>query len=230
MTIILLGLFYRDRSINSLLTLGKDNNVALTQSFANTLWQEFAPFLTDTRSLSDLELKNHPKTALLNDAVSKQMRGLSVAKVKIYDLEGRTVFSTDPSQIGQDKSQSGGFIAAKSGKVSTQLDHRDSFGAITGNLDRVKVLSSYLPIYNRDNSQIQGVFELYNDVTPLVESIQKNQINMVLGTTVLFFMLYWGLFAVIKRADSIIDEQKTALLKSQKEYKQKADAEALAAE
>ena len=229
-TIVLLSLFYRNRSLAYLLTLGEENNVSLTQSFVNTLWQEFAPFLTNTKSFDELELKRHPQTVLLNDAVTRQMRGLSVAKVKIYDLEGRTVFSTDPNQIGQDKSQSEGFRAAKSGKISTQLDHRDSFYSITGNIYDTKLLSSYLPIYNRDNSQVQGVFELYNDVTPLVESIQQNQINMVLGTTVLFLILYWGLFAVIKRADLIIDEQKTALFKSQKEYKQKADAEAMTAE
>lgn len=230
LTIVLLSWFYYDRSINHLVTMGEKNNVALTQSFANTLWRTFASFLTKTATLDNLELKNHAQTVLLNDAVTQQMQGLSVAKVKIYDLQGRTVFSTDPSQIGQDQSQSVGFQAAIAGQVSTQLNHQDNFRSITGTIYNSKFLSSYIPIYNRDRSQVQGVFELYNDVTPLIKNAQRNQINMVLGTTAVLASLYLGLFVILKKADTIIEEQKATLLKSQEEHKHRAKIEALAAE
>src|SRR3990167_9458507 len=46
----LLGTFYRRIAVGNLLEHGESNNVALTQSLANDLWVDFAPFVT---SVSD---------------------------------------------------------------------------------------------------------------------------------------------------------------------------------
>jgi hypothetical protein len=43
---VLLGLFYGQVARNNLINLGEQNNVALTQAFSNSIWPEFAPFLT----------------------------------------------------------------------------------------------------------------------------------------------------------------------------------------
>ena len=229
-TIALLVTFYRYESLKYLQVLGEKSNVALAQSFSNSLWQEFSPFLTDTKSLDTAELLNHPQTALLEKAVERQMQGLSVAKVKIYDLTGKTVFSTDMSQTGTDKSKSKSFLAAKSGRVATRMDHRDSFKAISGNLKQVNLISSYVPIYNQSNvRKVEGVLELYSDVTPLTKKIEKNERRIVLATSLIFALLYSILFAIVKRANKIINTQKVDLLESQAQYRQEAEQKALTA-
>ncbi len=43
------------------------------------------------------------------------MRDSEAIKVKVYNLEGLTVFSSDPKQIGEDKRTNPGFIAALPG-------------------------------------------------------------------------------------------------------------------
>ncbi len=230
-TIAFLGIFYRYESFKYLRVLGEENNVALAQSFSNSLWQEFSPFLTNTESFNTAELLDHPQTALLEKAVERQTQGLSVAKVKIYDLTGRTVFSTDTRQTGADKSQSTGFLAAKSGRVVTQMDHRDSFKAISGNLRQVHLISSYVPIYSQSAArQVEGVLELYSDVTPLTKQIEKNQSRVILTTSLIFALLYLILFAIVKRANKIINTQKVDLLKSQTRYRQEAELKTLTAE
>ena len=229
-TTAFLGIFYRYHSFNYLSILGEESNVALAQSFSNSLCSEFNPFLTDTKSLDAKQLRNHPQTALLQQAVNRQMNGLSVAKVNIYDLSGRTVFSTDKTQIGRDKSKSEGFLAARLGRVATQID-RQHIEAISSNLNHANIISSYVPIYSSDRTvEIKGVFELYSDVTPLTERIKENQTDIILGTTLIFSVLYLILFAIVKRADRTIDTQNQALQESQAEYKQQAKEKAIAAE
>ena len=227
---IALSVFYQSQSRKELVILGEENNIALARAFSNSLWQEFSSFLTDTESLDAAQITDHPQTALLDEAVRRQMQGLSVVKVKVYDLTGKTVFSTDKTQIGQDKGKSKAFLGARGGQVLTQLDHRDSFQAVSGDLNNIDLISSYIPIYSQDGTEeVEGVFEIYNDVTPLIEELEANRRNILLGTSLCFLLLYLTLFSIVKRAKDVIDEQHQALLESQEKYKQQAHSEAQAA-
>ncbi len=98
--IVLLAVFYQRTATRGLTELEESANVALTQVFANTLWPRFAPFVTTASSLSVEELRSHPVIQELHQAVLEQMNGLPVVKVKVYNLNALTVFSTDASQIG----------------------------------------------------------------------------------------------------------------------------------
>ena len=222
---IVLSIFYQSQSRKELIVLSEKNNIALARSFANSLRREFS-FLTDSDSFDTAEVSDRPQTASIQKVVRKQMQGLSVVKVKIYDLTGKTVFSTDETQIGQDKSESKAFLAAKSGQVVTQLDHRDSFQAVSTNLTNIDLISSYIPIYSPDGTEIESVFEIYSDVTPLIKRIKTNRKNIFLGTSLCFSLLYLILFLIVKRAKDVIDAQNIALLESKEKYKQQAQSEA----
>ena len=223
---IALSMFYQSQSRKELIILSERNNIALARSFSNSLGQKLDSFLANTESFDAAQINSYPQTALLDEAVRQQMEGLSVVKVKVYNLTGKTVFSTDKTQIGQDKSKSTGFLAAKSGQVVTQLDHRDSFQAVSRNLNNIHLISSYIPIYSQDSTEIESVFEIYDDVTPLIEQLETNRKNIVFGTSLCFFLLYLILFSIVKRAKNVIDAQHLALLESQEKYKQQAQSEA----
>ena len=90
-------------AIDDLITVGERNNVALTQTFANSLWTDFQPFVASATGMSGDELRADPETARLQEAVLALMDNLSVIKVKVYDLEGLTVFSTEAEQMGDEK-------------------------------------------------------------------------------------------------------------------------------
>lgn len=209
----LLGAFYRQVAVNNLVDLGESKNVALTQVFANSLWPEFAPFVAMASEMSGDELRAYSETARLRQAVLEQIDGLSVLKIKVYDLEGLTVFSTEAAQIGQDKSDNAGYLAARSGQVATELTHRDTFSAFEGEIEDRDVISSYVPIQmNGQRGRIEGVFEVYDDVTPLLESINRTQTNIVLGVTLILASLYSALFFIVRRADSTIKQQHVDLI------------------
>lgn len=218
---ILSGVLYRYIVINNLVEISESKNVALTQAFSNSLWTEFAPFVASAGELSPEALKNHSQIPQLRQAVLAQMERLSVVKVKVYNLNGLTVFSTEPGQIGEDKSNNGGFIAASQGQVASELTHRDTFSAFEGIVEDRDVFSSYVPIRpDGANGPVEAVFEVYDDVTPLVQRIDRTQTNIVAGAALIFAGLYALLFFIVKRADTIIHRQYNELKQGQQALRQ----------
>ena len=206
----LLGMFYRRVATGNLIELGENNNVALTQSLANSLWPEFAPFVASISAESALNadrLRARPEIASLRKAVLAQTRGLLAVKIKIYNLAGLTVFSTEESQIGEDKSNNAGFLSARSGKVASELTHRNTFSAFEQTIENRDLISSYIPIRPSDGAPIEGVFELYYDVTPFLQAIRHTQRIVVVGVIVALGLLYGVLFLIVRRADRIIKRQ-----------------------
>ena len=201
---IILAQFYRQTAIDNLITLRESNNIALTQVFANSIWPEFESFVNQASELTVEEIRNHPETARLLDVIQMDLEGLSVVKVKIYDMEALTVFSTEAAQIGDDKSDNAGYQMAATGGVATELTHRDTFSAFEQTIEDRDVISSYIPIQR--NGSIEGVFEVYDDVTPLLQRIEGTQRTIVVGVTLILAVLYLFLFAIVRRGHWIISE------------------------
>ena len=99
LAIVLLGGLCHEFAVRDLHEMGERHNVALTRAFANVVWPRYGDFLSRTADLDAEALRTHPRIAQLNADVRSHMRGTSVAKVKIYDLAGRTVYSSDARQI-----------------------------------------------------------------------------------------------------------------------------------
>ena len=54
---------------------------------------------------------------------------------------------------------------------------------------------------------MEGVFEVYDDVTPLLEMISTAQRNIAIGVTLILVLLYGILFLLVRRADNLIQQQ-----------------------
>lgn len=217
-----LVMFYRQIAVNELIEIGESKNAAITQSFSNLIWPQFKSFLSSASDLSPDAIRAHPETARLRKAILEQTKGLSLIKIKIYNLKGITVFSSQENQIGENKSENAGFVAALNGGLASELTHRDTFSAFEGEIEDRDVISSYVPIHHT-NSGVEGVFEVYDDVTPLFENISIAQMNIAIGVALILALLYITLFLIVKQADSLIKqqfiEQQQAEEEIQKAYK-----------
>lgn len=173
----------------------------------------------------------------LNAKVFDSMKKTTVFKIKVFDLRGITVYSSEPAQMGEDKSTNAGWIgAAIDGKPTSELTFRDKFSAFEGMVEKRDLISSYLPVLAPGSNKIVGVFEVYSDVTPFLDQIKatstqirktsddyqsnieavaaENQLKVeAAGLTKLLIVLgllavlFAALYAIVRRADGILIEQ-----------------------
>ncbi|NGZ05954.1 MAG: PAS domain S-box protein [Magnetococcales bacterium] len=206
----LLGWLFFKMQIDSLLHLGEKQNVALTRAFSNTLWPLLQGFLREVDRLGKDELQVHSLLVSLDYTVRHLVTDIDVVKVKLYDPRGMTVYSSQPSQIGQDQVQNPGLQAALRGQVSSELVFRNRFVTFDGVLEDRNLISSYIPLY-KDN-RVVGVFELYYDVTATIDMINRTlwQVSILIGGA--FMLLYGGLFVIVSRAQRFIEAQRNTLL------------------
>jgi diguanylate cyclase (GGDEF)-like protein len=179
--VVVLSLLYRGLVVESLVQSETDANVAFTKTFAKAIWPKHSSFVLRARSLPQETLAQRPEIEAIGDALRPLASGLNVVKVKIYDLHGLTVFSTDPTQIGEDKSTNPGFRRARDGYAASEITYRDRFDAWEGQLSQRNLIASYVPIHMHDAEPVEGVFEVYRDVTELVERMRRDERRIIAG-------------------------------------------------
>lgn len=176
-------------------------HVNLTRVFADVLWDsDFAPFVARVQSLpidrcralpasaaagtAQSEARNAcfaelgeriralPGFAALDERAYALLRSSSVFKIKVFDLRGVTVYSSDHSQIGGDASDNQGWRSAVAGRAASELTHRDRFSTFEGVVENRDLLSSYVPVRAPGSNAIVGVFEIYSDATDLLAQLE----------------------------------------------------------
>jgi len=153
-------------------------------------------------------------------------------------------------QMGEDKSTNAGWKgAALEGKPKSELTHRDTFSAFEGVVENRDLIGSYQPVMTPGTDQIVGVFEVYSDVTPFlaqikqsadktrktasenqakVESVATRNQQLVEASSnhgliivlVMLTILFASLYAIVRRADRIIDSQEQEREQSQQQLAQ----------
>lgn len=191
-------------SLDSLLKVQNEANIDLTRAFSNSIWKKYVNFFDRSSSISIKEIIEQPEIFELEKDLKRQMKGVRVVKIKIYNKNGLTVFSTDPSQIGEDKSKNPGFISAKNGEVINKITFRDKFNAFDMMIEDRNLLASYIPIHYGPKNDIVAVFELYSDITTLLNEIDDAELKNVALGSFLMIILYAFLLIYVRRADLVI--------------------------
>lgn len=218
LTTILLAVLHHRIEREQLLTIGESNHVALAQSFANSLLPPFRQLALTARQTELASLPSHPDFAAMRRGVLEAMRNTSVVKVKLYDLNGRTIFSTEAAQVGKDYSTNEGFLAARDGKRASELTHRDRFSAFDREIVDRDVLSSYVAL-QASGLPIEGVLEVYSDVTEWVTHTDQQAKVVTIAVIISLCLLYTVLHVIVQRADKILRTQYEQQKKSEEEIR-----------
>jgi signal transduction histidine kinase len=200
----LLSVLFAFIATNELVASAERNNIAVTGLFQGALLRTAPRFanglIAELGSPGGLEAMRAQVVAL--------MSGSPVVKVKIYDARGLTAFSTEPGQIGEDKSDDEGVVSALAGKVASELTYRDTYSSFESTVEHADLLSSYIPLrLGAPGGKTNGVFEIYSDVSGNVALITRAQILLTSGVVVVFALVYGGLVWVVSRSDSTIHRQ-----------------------
>ena len=201
------------------------------------------------------KIKAFPEFQALDAKVFDSMKKSTVFKIKVFDLRGITVYSSEHGQMGEDKLNNAGWKgAAVDGKPTSELTHRDKFSAFEGVVENRDLISSYLPVLAPGTQNIVGVFEVYSDVTPFLEQIKKTSAQIqkaakdnqdqveqsardnqdkvesastlqLLALLALLALLFGALYVIVRRADKLIKEQEKS---REQAHQQLAQAEKMA--
>ena len=245
----------------NLIAVHQVGHVNLARVFANVLWaSDLAPFVERVQQLpveqcraiveSDAaarracfaelgaRIRALPGFAAIDAKAHATMRETTVFKIKVFDWRGIVVYSSEHAQIGDDARANRGWISAAAGKAASELTHRDRFSAFEGVVENRDLISSYLPV-RMPGSRQPGVFEIYSDVTPLLEQIRldaarSEAVNrahrerleraaadsqrevegdsnrFLLIIGALLVLLYLSLLVLVRYAQSILDRQAAA--------------------
>lgn len=149
-------------------------NTTVTKLFVNEVY----PRLSESLALEGAGKRGEPLAGealeTTDHIIRKFMFGTDVMKVKIYAMNGMTVYSTERGQIGQDKRDNPEFQSAAQGIPGSQITHRGKFSAIDGDVFDKDLVASYIPIRNQA-SMIIGVAEIYTDRTPVLEKSTRGE-------------------------------------------------------
>ena len=225
--VIALSFLYRQLVFESLIEGETRSNVAVTQLFANSIWPNHAEFISRASEVPARELASRREIRRIDDDLRSMMKGLGVVKVKIYDAKGLTVFSTDPRQIGEDKSANPGYLTARGGTPASDITYRDRFDAWEGVISSRNIIATYVPVRAADGAQVAAVMEVYSDVTPLVEKMERSQLNIlgiVLGSLLAIYAVILGITLRYRR---LIGEKEAQRLAQEERIRHQAYHDAL---
>ena len=171
---LVLTAVYRNNALDSLVDAVEKENVTMSRAFANAIWTRFADYVTLNAPRDKDALKARPETTEIHDIAKGLVAGLSVVKIKIYRLDGLTVYSSDFSDIGADESHNPDSTkTAAKGTPANKFGFRKTFMGINGPLKDRYIIESYLPILGKSGA-VEGVFELYSDATARVVAVTND--------------------------------------------------------
>ncbi|MFN0044415.1 MAG: sensor histidine kinase [Alphaproteobacteria bacterium] len=193
---------FRYMELHGLEKLSERNNVSVTQVFTNYAADEIRSLLAADADEPDGELLasavegTRRKVALLTS-------GSTLAKVVIYDLTGRVVYSTDADMIGRRKTGNAGLDLARAGEVRSKSVWKDKINTLDGEISSRDVIETYTPVRGhqvkayRVVSPVIGVVEVYDDVTDMLHIIEQHSLQFLLVVSAIMLPVYAGLIAIV---------------------------------
>jgi diguanylate cyclase (GGDEF)-like protein len=220
--VVALSWLYRQLVADTLVATETRANAEMTRMFANSIWPTYSGFVKQAGSIPRDRLAGRAELRLLDRDLRKLMKGLDVVKVKIYDLDGLTVFSSDPRQIGEDKSNNPGFLGARSGEAKSEVTFRDRFDAWEGTLSDRNIIATYVPVRATDEAPVEAVMEVYSDVTRMVDRMNASQGRVLLEVVLAMSVFYLIGFVILRRYERVLRAQETQRLADEERIRYQA--------
>lgn len=173
--------------------------------------------------------------AQLDTRLQRALQHSSLAKIRIHDLQGTTVYSTDRAQVGEDSSGLSGWQRAVGGLPASARQRQEPSDTPQQSNPR-DVIASHVPLIDPRTNRTLAVFEVQSDVTSPLHRVQQTlegirqtaadqQTNLeqqsldqrrhaqhseqVQLTTLagLLVLLYAVLYSIVRRAQAVIEKQ-----------------------
>lgn len=209
---LLLTFIYRNLTVNNLIQMGERNNIHLGRIGMNVMHSELIDFLESAKNITPGIEASLPISQNLKKNIVNFMTDAPVVRLKIFNLQGVIVFSTQPDQIGTLKKENQGYLAAMKGEITSKILYRGTLSFLDHEKSKNNLIQSYLPIRNDEASPIIGVLEIYTDVDPLVNQTERVGLFLLIGIWGTLGTVYIVLFILVQRSNTVIQKQQTTIL------------------
>jgi diguanylate cyclase (GGDEF)-like protein len=183
--------------------------------------------LLNSSTLSVIEMNGYKtidKKKIKHDQMEKIIKDFlntysDILKIKIYDRNGYTIYSTDKEYEGQINTSDNFRSALKNSVVSEflkksknkQMDPNEQ-----GKLYKLDMLEVYVPItiyidhighQKHRNETVIGVFEIYRDMGLMIHEVEMESFRISFLVLVFMAVLFIFLQIILRRANVIINKQ-----------------------
>jgi diguanylate cyclase (GGDEF)-like protein len=209
--------YYQNMAVEALVERESQFNSDLARTIGNTLLPLYSDYIRMAGSTPAKKLSTLPVIGQIQREILNKVQGLRVVKVKIYDPKGLVVFSTQPDQIGSNRFDNPGFQSALHGKAASEISFRNTFSSFEGEIYDRNVIASYVPVRRGFEQPVEGVFEIYSDVTPLLSDIEESSNHILMVITTLMVVLYLFLMLIVRRAHRQIESHEQLQQREQRQ-------------
>jgi signal transduction histidine kinase/CheY-like chemotaxis protein len=199
-----------------------ESNRAITRAFSNQLWGRIVDSLPPLELRDPAAMVSWPGTADIDALIKGFAEGTDLVKVRIFALNGTTVYATMTEDIGMNYSGNVGFQKARLGQVTGELTERGHFSFLEREVAAHDLVSTYLPIWGRDG-QVEAVLEIFTDRTHEMAAINASQGRVTLLFAVIFGVLLAILIGFVWVADRSRGKSMDALARQRDELERLAD-------
>lgn len=192
----------RQMASSQLQEMVERQGAALSRTAAGMPWQRFAYFIEASARLETGEIDAYWQTEDLRRDLGDLLAGTDVLKVRLHDAGGRTVFSTEDSEIGSDGGADARLGKALAGDSASRLTFAERW-----------VLSSYVPLRSPGADGAEGgVVEIHSDVSDLEPYLAQAGAGGTGLIAAAFAAVFVLLLAVVWLADRRLLREKEARL------------------
>lgn len=151
----------------------------------------------------------------LDDAASARLDGIvrqgalarEVSAFKLWDRDGRVIFSTRPGLIGQPAKANPRLAAALAGQVHATRRHVTTLDA----QDPQDLVEVYSPVRSAVDGRVIGVAEFYTGSAALRADLFRSRVNSWLAVAAVTLAMFAALFTLFARGARTIRRQRQAL-------------------
>lgn len=214
--VLVLGYLFREQEINNLIAYSESKNVDLVQTLSNVFLEYYTDQIAELQSEPAVDLRQNTVVREFDKRIRAHVDKLDLHLVSIMSLNGITVLSTNPRNLGKKATNPLVLKSISSTKPISFMKYQDLVSSMEALQVHRYIVTSYIPLFKKTEPQLVGVVELQLDVTEFVNDINHNVTISYITIIALLVIYLTVLFLLAQRAGSTIKKLKQGMDKQEK--------------
>lgn len=217
--ILVLGQIFQREQINNLLVIAESKNTDMVHIMSNEILEYYLDQLEELENATPADLRQNTVALEFDKRVRAFVGNLDLQLVSIVSLQGVTLLSTNPRNLGSTNKSAEFLKTLRNGKPVSMLKYRDLVSSMESLQVHRHTVTSYIPLMRQGETSPIAIAELRLDVTSNVNSINNNStINyfitagMLTGFFIVLLFLARKAGITIKQLKQGIDKQDKLLI------------------